>query len=112
MRIGVPNRAEQLGRMKRSLLRQIVLLGMFAVLAMTASRATANSFDTSTWTKPFPPYRIAGNLYYVGSEDLASFLVVTPQGNILINSSLESSPELIKESIEKLGFKFSDTKIL
>jgi metallo-beta-lactamase class B len=66
----------------------------------------------SAWTKPFPAFRIAGNLYYVGSEDLAAYLIVTPQGNILINSNLESSPQLIKQSIESLGFKFSDTKIL
>lgn len=66
----------------------------------------------AAWTKPFPPFRIAGNLYYVGSEDLAAYLIVTPQGNILINSNLESSPALIKKSIETLGFKFGDTKIL
>jgi hypothetical protein len=64
------------------------------------------------WTEPFPPHRIAGNLYYVGSKDLASYLIVTPQGDILINSSLESSPALIKKSVEELGFKFSDVKIL
>jgi len=64
------------------------------------------------WTEPFPPHKIAGNLYYVGSKGLASYLVVTPQGNILINSSLESSVPLIQASVEKLGFKFSDTKIL
>jgi metallo-beta-lactamase class B len=66
----------------------------------------------AAWTKAFPPFRIAGNLYYVGSEDLAAYLIVTPQGNILINSNLQSSPALIKKSIESLGFKFSDTKIL
>ena len=64
------------------------------------------------WTEPFPPHRIAGNLYYVGSKDLASYLVVTPEGNILINSNLESSVPQIKASVEKLGFRFSDTKIL
>ena len=64
------------------------------------------------WTEPFPPFKIAGNLYYVGSKGLASYLVTTPQGNILINSSLEASVPLIRTSIEKLGFKFSDTKIL
>jgi metallo-beta-lactamase class B len=64
------------------------------------------------WTNPFPPFRIAGNLYYVGSEDLASYLIVTPQGDILINSSLESSVPLIRKSVETLGFKFSDIKIL
>jgi metallo-beta-lactamase class B len=61
---------------------------------------------------PFPPFRIAGNLYYVGTDDLASYLVVTPQGNILINSDLEANVPMLKTSIEKLGFKYSDTKIL
>ena len=64
------------------------------------------------WTTPFPPFHIAGNLYYVGSEDLASYLIVTPQGLILINSSLESSVPLIRKSVETLGFRFSDIKIL
>ena len=61
---------------------------------------------------PFPPFRIADNLYYVGTDDLASYLVVTPEGNILINSNLEANVPMIKESIEQLGFKYSDTKIL
>src|ERR1700684_2835051 len=64
------------------------------------------------WTTPIAPFRIGDNLYYVGSQDLASFLVVTPKGDILINSSLESSPALIKNSVEQLGFHFSDIKIL
>lgn len=64
------------------------------------------------WTNPFPPFRIISNVYYVGSQGLASYLITTPQGNILINSSLEASVPLIRQSVEKLGFKFSDTKIL
>jgi iron(III)-enterobactin esterase len=64
------------------------------------------------WTEPFPPFRIAGNLYYVGSKDLASYLITTPQGHILINSDLEASPPLIRASVEKLGFKFGDIRIL
>jgi len=64
------------------------------------------------WTKPFPAFRIAENLYYVGSADLASYLISTPQGLILINSSLVSSPPLIRKSVESLGFRFSDIKIL
>jgi metallo-beta-lactamase class B len=64
------------------------------------------------WTKPIAPFRMADGLYYVGSKDLASYLVVTPQGNILINSGLESSPTLIRNSIERLGFKYTDTRIL
>jgi metallo-beta-lactamase class B len=64
------------------------------------------------WMEPFPPFHIVGNVYYVGSRGLASYLITTPQGNVLINSSLESSPPLIRASIEKLGFKMSDVKIL
>jgi metallo-beta-lactamase class B len=64
------------------------------------------------WTEPFPPFRISDNLYYVGSKGLANFLITTPQGNILINSDLEANVPLIQASIEKLGFKFKDTKIL
>ena len=60
--------------------------------------------------KPFPPFRIVGNLYYVGTDDLATYLIVTPQGNILINGDLEVNVPMIKASIEKLGFKFKVTK--
>ena len=64
------------------------------------------------WTTPIAPFQIADNLYYVGSQDLASFLITTPQGNILINANLATSPPQIRASIEKLGFKYADTKIL
>ncbi len=68
--------------------------------------------DNPEWTTPIAPFQIADNLYYVGSKDLASYLVVTPKGDILINSSLESSPPLIRRSMEQLGFHFKDIKIL
>src|SRR4051812_10338186 len=68
--------------------------------------------ESAAWTTPFPPHKIAGNLYYVGSQDLASYLITTPEGHILINSSLEESVPLIRTSVEKLGFKFGDIKIL
>lgn len=61
---------------------------------------------------PFPPFHIAGNLYYVGTDDLATYLVVTPEGNILINSDFEANVLMIKASIEQLGFRYADTKIL
>src|SRR5271168_5359152 len=68
--------------------------------------------QASDWTEPFPPHKIAGDIYYVGSHGLASYLITTPQGHILINSSLEQSVPLIQASVEKLGFRFSDVKIL
>ncbi len=88
-----------------------LVLVCLVMVGLTAG-AKAQTVDTSAWTAAFPPYRIAGNLYYVGSKDLASYLIVTPQGDILINSSLESSVPLIKKSVEELGFRFSDVKIL
>ena len=63
-------------------------------------------------TTPFPPHKIIGNIYYVGTRTLSSFLVATPQGNILINSTYEQNVLTIRRSIEQLGFKFSDIKIL
>jgi metallo-beta-lactamase class B len=82
---------------------------LLLVLAFAGGAWAQRSPD---WTEPFPAFRIAGNLYYVGSRGLASYLITTPEGNILINSSLEANVPMIKASIEGLGFKFSDTKIL
>lgn len=64
------------------------------------------------YTTALPPFQIADNLYYVGSRDLAAYLITTPAGNILINANLESSPPLIRASVEKLGFSWADTRIL
>ncbi|HUI79206.1 MAG TPA: subclass B3 metallo-beta-lactamase [Bryobacteraceae bacterium] len=68
--------------------------------------------NADQWSQPFPPHKIVGNLYFVGSSELASFLITTPEGNILINSDFERTVPVIRASVEKLGFKFSDTKIL
>lgn len=64
------------------------------------------------WTKPYPAFKISGNLYYVGTEDLACYLIATPQGHILINTGLENSAPMLRKSIESLGFKLTDIKIL
>ena len=63
-------------------------------------------------TTAFPPHKIVGNVYYVGTRTLSSFLIVTPQGNILVDSTYERNVRTIQKSIEQLGFKFADTKIL
>ena len=73
---------------------------------------SASALSNPDWTSPFPPFHIAGNLYYVGSRDLAAFLITTRDGNILINSNLESSVPQIQKSVEQLGFRFRDTRIL
>ncbi len=63
------------------------------------------------WTAPLVPFRIADNLYYVGSRDLASYLITTPAGNILINANLDTSPAQIRAGVEQLGLHWADTKI-
>jgi metallo-beta-lactamase class B len=98
--------------MKLKTLLGTLLLAALACAIPIATAQKASNFQTPAWTRPFPPFHIAGNLYYVGSEDLAAYLIATPKGLILINSNLESSVPQIRESIEKLGFKFGDVKIL
>ncbi len=85
---------------------------VLACLILLAAALPLAAAENPDWTRPFPAFRIAGNLYYVGSADLASYLIVTPQGDILINSSLEQSVPLIRKSVESLGFRFSDIRIL
>lgn len=64
------------------------------------------------WYEPFPAHKVIGNVYYVGSKDLATYLITTPEGHILINSGFERTVPLIQKSVESLGFKMTDVKIL
>jgi metallo-beta-lactamase class B len=84
----------------------------YASLVFTRIVNTASAQADPTWTQPYPPFHIAGNLYYVGSKGLANYLITTPQGHILINSDLEANVPMIRASVEQLGFKFGDIKIL
>lgn len=85
---------------------------MFArfTLALLASAVLLPA--QNDWNDPFPPHRIADHLYYVGSKGLSTYLITTSKGHILINSSFERTVPLIRASVEKLGYKFSDVKIL
>ena len=93
-------------------MRQIIRFFFCLSIMVLAGVGSLFAQADPEWTESFPPFHIAGNLYYVGSKGLANYLVVTPHGNILINSDLEANVPLIEASIEKLGFKFKDTKIL
>jgi len=89
----------------------IVMLLRALTLTLAGAAGLAAQADSS-WTEPFPPHHVAGNIYYVGSKGLASYLITSSSGHILINSNLESSVAQIRASIEKLGFAFGDVKIL
>ena len=84
---------------------------MCALLVVFAVQVEGQNQKTD-WNKPFPAHKVIGNVYYVGSEQLASFLITTPDGHILVNSSFETTVPVIRAAVEKLGFKFTDIKIL
>src|SRR4051812_32728517 len=105
------NAAASLGRQEvhmRAVFKVAALLVSLGVLLPTAARAQANA----DWHRAIPGFRIAGNLYYVGTADLAVYLIATPQGNILINGNFKEDMPAIRKSLEGLGFKYADTKIV
>jgi metallo-beta-lactamase class B len=85
----------------------LVLLFLFPTLAACQADPTSRS-----WNQPVEPFRIAGNLYYVGASDIASYLVATPEGHILLDGGFVETVPLIRESVKQLGFKIEDVKIL
>ncbi len=89
-----------------------ILTIMFALGAAVVVPAQNSLPQNADWTKPFPPFRMVGNIYWVGSYDLATYLITTPAGNILINTGVGDTAKQIKASVEQLGFKLSDTRIL
>ena len=85
------------------------LLGLLPAIAFAQSAA---SLTLPEWTKPLAPTHLIGNVYWVGTWDLSTYLITTPQGHILINTGLASTVPQIKSGVEQLGFKFSDVRIL
>lgn len=86
-------------------------------LATAAGAATQSTFKeppvtNEAWTRPFPAVRLVGNVYYVGTYDLASYLITTDQGHMLINTGVGSSAPMIQQNVESLGFRFSDIRLL
>src|SRR3984893_19572086 len=89
-------------------MRTIVLaFGLLIVTLIPAHLMAQGNED-----KPFPPHKVIGNRSFVGTDTHSSFLVTTPAGNILIDSTYESNVPWIRDSVEKLGLKFTDIKIL
>jgi CubicO group peptidase (beta-lactamase class C family)/glyoxylase-like metal-dependent hydrolase (beta-lactamase superfamily II) len=82
------------------------------LLTTLALAVAAVGQGPADWYEPFPAHKVAGNVYYVGSKDLATYLITTPEGHILINSGFERTVPLIQKSVESLGFKVTDVKIL
>src|SRR5471032_1144377 len=83
-----------------------------AIVLMLAGATSVAAQNDSDWRQPFEPLRIVCNIYYVGTRGLSSFLIVTPAGGILIDSGEAASVPFIRASVEKLGFRMSDVKLL
>lgn len=92
--------------------RAIVSFVLSLIVMLVAFGNNTQLPSQNDWTQPFPAFRVAGNLYYVGSKGLANYLITTSEGHILINSDMEANVPLIQASVKSLGFKFSDIKIL
>src|SRR5581483_5980498 len=82
----------------------LFVLASFMVFSLRAQPVDRN--------KPFPAHRVIGNIYFVGTADLGSYLITTPEGHILVNTDYERTVPQIRTSVEKLGFKFTDIKII
>src|SRR5690242_9632906 len=82
------------------------------MFATTLALAMTLGQGPNAWHEPFPAHKIMGNTYYVGTKDLATYLITTPDGHILINSSFERTVPLIQKSVESLGFKMTDVKVI
>jgi metallo-beta-lactamase class B len=87
----------------------ITVIGCVAALLLQGRAANGQNAE---WTRAFPPFKIIGNIYWVGSYDLSTYLVTTPQGHILVNTGVGATAQQIKASVEQLGFKMADVKIL
>src|SRR6476620_3271344 len=98
--------------LKINIITLTITLCLLAGIQAQSQKLIPPPFVTKEWQMEYQPFRIVGNLYYVGTYDLACYLITTPKGHILINTGLAESVSMIKSNVESLGFKFSDIKIL
>lgn len=89
-----------------------LLVRTAALVATLLAGGGARAQAPADWSRPTEPFRIVGNVYWVGTYDLSSYLITTPAGHIVINTGLADSAALIRANIERLGFKLADVKIL
>jgi metallo-beta-lactamase class B len=93
--------------MKRRTLYLLILL-----LSVSFNIFAQKTEEERSWNQPVEPFKIAGNIYYVGASDVTSYLIITPKGHILIDSGFIETVPLIRANIAKLGFKLEDVKII
>ena len=88
------------------------LLLSLCLCASATAQQNSGIPQNAEWRQPFPPFKMIGNVYWVGTYDLSTYLITTDAGHILINTGFEDTVPQIVEGVEKLGFKMADVKIL
>src|SRR3954468_11009783 len=90
-------------------MKKFVLLAVLVLSTCVLAQETA---EWRSWNQPIPPFRVAGNIYYVGANEITSFLITSPQGHILLDGGFAETAPQIEANIEKLGFHLRDVKVL
>lgn len=93
-------------------MKNIIFLGLLCVLFCPANGFAQADEQSRSWNQPVKPFRIIENVYYVGASDIASYLIVTPEGNILLDSGFVETVPQIQKNVAQLGFRLEDVKIL
>ena len=94
-----------------------IAVALVALMSLTAAVEAQTPKDLLAamlvkWNKPTEPFKMIGSVYYVGTEGLASYLITSPQGHVLVDTVMPDATSQIKANIEKLGFKVTDIKYL
>ena len=108
--MGLITNARQSGRKYEALARGALVL--FLLILTRCAGQTGVPGNMQQWNRPFPPYRVIDDIYYVGSNEIAQFLITTPAGHILLDTGFEASVPLLRENIESLGFRYRDIKLI
>ena len=87
-------------------------LGEPSLAEKNAAENAAIKKEWESWNAPFPPFRLIGNIHYVGASGISSFLITTSEGYILIDTGFETTVPRSRDSVAKLGFKLTDIKII
>jgi metallo-beta-lactamase class B len=98
--------------MSASSLGRLVLLRRALLIVLCLAAPAAAQQQNADWTRPFPPFKLIGNVYWVGTYDLSTYLITTDAGHILINTGFAETVPEIKKGVEQLGFDFDDVEIL
>jgi metallo-beta-lactamase class B len=90
----------------------VFLLILWPALCPSLSNAQSDEATRQSWNQPVKPFRVVGNIYYVGASEVSSFLIVSPKGHILLDSGFAETVPLIRNNVKELGFKLEDIKVL